>query len=349
MTGTMGARRLTEFSHGAGCGCKLGPGDLTEVLARLRPQVHPNLIVGAETGDDAAVWRLDAERALVLTTDFFTPLVDDARVWGRIAAANAVSDVYAMGGRPLIALNLVAWNRDELPLELLGEVLSGAAEIAEEAGFLIVGGHSVDDPEPKYGLAVVGEVHPDRILTNAGLRPGQSLVLTKPLGVGIVTTAVKRGLASDELADAAIASMTLVNAEASLAALDAGATGATDVTGFGFLGHLRKMAEQSGVNVTIRTSAVPVLDGVRALAEADVVPGGTKRNLAWVEQVLDRDGVDDTTVLLLADAQTSGGLLFGAEPAAADEAVARLRATGHDAAVVGEVVDGPGRMRLVAQ
>src|SRR3954470_6196561 len=206
----------------------------------LTPPSAPELLVGTETGDDAAVWRLDADRALVASTDFFTPLVDDARTWGRIAAQNAVSDVYAMGGRPLFALNLVAWPSSELGTALLAEVLAGGAEIGAESGFAVVGGHSVDDPEPKYGLAVIGEVHPERILTNAGLRAGDALVLTKALGVGVATTAIKTGAASPAVLDAAVASMTASNAAAARAAVDAGATGCTDVTGYGLLGHLAK-------------------------------------------------------------------------------------------------------------
>jgi selenide,water dikinase len=302
--------------------------------------------VGSATGDDAAVWRLDAERALVVTADFITPVVDDARTWGRIAATNAVSDVYAMGGRPLLALNLVGWNVDELPTELLAEVLAGAAEVGAECGFVTVGGHTVDDPEPKFGLAVVGEVHPDRVLTNAGLRHGDHLVLTKPLGVGIVATAVKRDLATEDMVAAAVASMTRSNAEAAAAAVDAGARGATDVTGFGLLGHLARMAEESKVDVALDPEVVPLLPGARELAENGCVPGGTMRNLEWVTERLDRGTADQVTVLLLADAQTSGGLLFGADPDAAAAAVERLRRSGHEAAVVGRARAGTGRLRL---
>jgi selenide,water dikinase len=308
---------------------------------------HPDLLVGSATGDDAAVWRLDADRALVVTADFITPVVDDARTWGRIAAANSVSDVYAMGGRPLLALNLVGWNVDELPTELLGDVLAGAAEVAADCGFLTVGGHTVDDPEPKFGLAVVGEVHPDRILTNAGLRPGDTLVLTKPLGVGIIATAIKRDLATPEVSAAAVASMTRSNAEACAAALAAGAAGATDITGFGLLGHLGRMALESAVDVEIDAGAVPVLPGARALADDGCVPGGSRRNLDWVVERLDDGGLDQTTVILLADAQTSGGLLFGAGRDEATAAVERLVATGHQAAVVGRAEAGTGRLRLV--
>jgi selenide, water dikinase len=336
-------RRLSEFSHGGGCACKLAPGLLAEVLAGFTPAAHPDLLVGTETGDDAAVWRLDADRALVATTDFFTPLVDDPRTWGRIAATNAVSDVYAMGGRPLFALNLVAWPSTELPTAMLAEVLAGGAEAGAQCGFAVVGGHSVDDPEPKYGLAVVGEVHPDRILTNAGLRDGDVLVLTKALGTGIVTSAIKQGIAPPEVAEAAITSMTTDNAAAAAAALAAGATGATDVTGFGLLGHLRKMTEASGVDVTLEVDAVPLLPGVRELATAGVLPGGTRRNRDWVADRVDPGGRDELDVLLLADAQTSGGLLFGAAP---DRAAAAVAALGAPAAVIGQVRSGGGSIRL---
>jgi selenide, water dikinase len=343
VTGTTGVRRLTQFGHGGGCACKLPPGLLAEVLGTLTPARHPDLVVGTETGDDAAVWRLDADRALVATTDFLTPLVDDPRTWGRIAAQNAASDVYATGGRPLFALNLVAWPSSELPVSMLAEVLAGGAEIGAESGFAVVGGHSVDDPEPKYGLVVVGEVHPDRVLTNTGLRDGDALVLTKALGVGVATTAIKRGTAPPEVEAAAVASMTASNAAASLAALAAGATGCTDVTGFGLLGHLTRMAAASGVDVELEVAAVPFLPGTKALADAGTIPGGTRPNRDWVAPHVDAGGLPEPEVLLLADAQTSGGLLFGAAPERAAEAVARL---GAPAAVIGRVRAGAGRVTL---
>lgn len=302
--------------------------------------------MGAETGDDAAVWRWSDERALVLTTDFITPIVDDPRTWGRIAAANAASDVYAMGGRPFLALNLVGWNTAELTADVLAEVLLGAQDAGAEGGWLTVGGHTIDDPEPKFGLVVVGEVHPDRLLTNAGLRPGQALVLTKPLGVGVIATALKRGAADPATVDTAVASMLRLNAAASAAALAAGATGATDVTGFGLLGHLGRMAVESNVDVEITVPDVPLLPGARALAEAGCVPGGSQRNLEWARANLDAGETAEVLVTLLADAQTSGGLLFGADPEAAREAATSLRAEGHDAAVIGTVTTGNGMLRL---
>jgi selenide,water dikinase len=336
-------KRLTEFSHGAGCGCKLAPSLLADVLRTLTPASSPDLLVGTATRDDAAVWRIDASRALVATTDFFTPVVDDPRVWGRIAAQNAASDVYAMGGRPLFALNIVAWPSAQLPASMLAEVLAGGAETAAGGGFAIVGGHSVDDPEPKYGLAVVGEVHPDRVLTNAGLRDGDALVLTKALGIGVATTAVKAGTAPPALLDAAVASMTASNAAAARAALDAGATGCTDVTGFGLLGHLATMASASGVDVDMDVEAVPLLPGVRELAEAGTVPGGTRRNRAWVDPCVEVGGRSELDVLLLADAQTSGGLLFGA---ASERAHAAAAALGAPAAVIGRAKRGTGTITL---
>ena len=312
---------------------------------------HPDLLVGIETGDDAAVWRIDDDRVLVVTADFITPVVDDARTWGRVAAANAVSDVYAMGGRPLLALDLVGWNSEELSTDLLGDVLLGAQDVADAGGFVLAGGHTVDDPEPKFGLAVVGEAHPDRLLTNAAFRDGDVLVLSKPLGVGVATTAIKRGDAPPALVDEVLASMVRLNDDASRIALEAGATGATDVTGFGLLGHLGKAMEESGLDARIDLAGVAVPDGIRALAEAGAMPGGSRRNLAWVEDRLDgagldRGGFDELDVLLLADAQTSGGLLFGVDEARVAGVVASLEATGLRPSVVGCTMPGTGRITL---
>ncbi len=301
------------------------------------------LLVGTATGDDAAVWRLDDERALVSTADFITPVVDDARTWGRVAAANSVSDVYAMGGRPLFALNLVGWNTDALPTSLLGELLAGGQDIATAGGFAIVGGHTIDDPEPKYGMSVTGEVHPDRILTNAGLTPGQDLILTKPLGVGVITTAIKADVADTAVADGAVASMTRLNDVGSRLAVAAGATGCTDVTGFGLLGHLGRMALESHVRVTVEFDAVPFLPGATDLAAEGIMPGGSRRNLEWANELLDAGTRDETDQLLIADAQTSGGLVFGVDPGESDGLLAELAAHGHTAARIGSTADGePG-------
>jgi len=313
------------------------------VVRHLHPDQPAELLVGSDGGDDAAVWKLDDQRALVSTADFITPVVDDARTWGRVAAANAVSDVYAMGGRPLFALNLVGWNTELLPTSLLGELLAGGQDIARQAGFVIAGGHTIDDPEPKYGMAVTGEVHPDRIMTNRGLRAGQDIVLTKPLGIGVLTTAIKAGRATSPQVDAAVASMVRLNGDAARIAAAAGATGCTDVTGFGLLGHLGRMALESAVSVTVEFDALPFLDGAVDLAADGVLPGGSRRNLAWGSDFLDAGDHGDVHQLLVADAQTSGGLVFGVDPAATADVLAQLADTGHTAALVGRTAVGtPG-------
>ena len=314
----------------------------------LTPDPPPELLVGLATGDDAAVWRIGRGRALVLTADFITPVVDDARAWGRIAATNAVSDVYAMGGQPLLALNLVAWNNQELSNDLLAEVLAGGEDAARAGGFVVGGGHTVDDPEPKYGMAVVGEVDPGRMLTNTGLQPGNALVLTKPLGTGVISTAIKRAEARPEVVDRAVAEMTRSNEAAAAAAMRHGATAATDVTGFGLLGHGLRMAQESGVDLEISVGDVPVIDGARELAALGTVPGGTQRNLDWVSPHLDAGDASSASVTLLADAQTSGGLLLGmVSHDAGLAAVTELRISGHEAAIVGGVTEGSGRIRLL--
>lgn len=312
-------------------------------------------MVGSDTADDAAVWRRPDGPALVATADFFTPIVDDAHTWGRIAAANAASDVYAMGGRPLFALNLVAWPRDRLPLDLLGDVLEGGASMAAEGGWVVAGGHTIDGHEPLYGQAVIGEVDPDRVLTNAGGRPGDALVLTKPLGTGLVATAVKRSEPGDvepggrwhAAYTEAVAEMTRLNAVAAEVALEAGASACTDVTGFGLLGHVGEIAAGSGVGARLDAEAVPLLAQARDLVADGAVPGGTRRNLDHVRPRLVTTR-DDAILTLLADAQTSGGLVFACAASAAEDAVAALTAAGHRAAVVGALVDGdPGGLEVV--
>jgi selenide,water dikinase len=251
-----------------------------------------------------------------------------------------------MGGRPLFALNLVGWNTEQLPTSLLGDVLAGGQDIADEAGFVIAGGHTIDDPEPKYGMAVTGEAHPDRLLTNAGLRAGQDIILTKALGVGVLTTAIKSGRASSTQTDAAVASMVRLNDVASRLALAAGVTGCTDVTGFGLLGHLGRMALESAVSVAIEFDAVPFLPGAIDLAEDGVMPGGSRRNLAWALEFVDVGGHDEVHQLLLADAQTSGGLVFGIDPSETESVLAELAATGHRAAHIGHASTGPPGLLL---
>ena len=315
-------------------------------MRHLNHDAPDELLVGTDTGDDAAVWQIDADRALVSTADFITPVVDDARTWGRVAAANSVSDIYAMGARPLFALNLVGWNTDELPNALLGELLAGGQDIATAAGFAIVGGHTIDDPEPKYGLSVTGEIHPERILTNAGLRPGQDVILTKPLGVGVLTTAIKADIATDDEVAAVVDSMTKLNDIGSQLALGAGATGCTDVTGFGLLGHLGRMALESGVRCDIDFARIPFLPGAIEHALAGVMPGGSRRNLEWGEGLLDAGARSDVDRLLFADAQTSGGLVFGVEPSATVDVLASLATSGHTAAHIGVTTDGDAGITL---
>jgi selenide,water dikinase len=307
------APRLTGYAHGGGCACKIPPGELEEVVKGLlgpsSVEREGELLVGLEDGDDAAAVRIRDGLALVATTDFFTPVVDDPYDWGRIAAANALSDIYAMGARPVIALNLLCWPRDVLPYELAAEVLRGGLAVADEAGCHVAGGHSVDDPEPKYGMAVTGIGDPDTLIRNDGARAGTPLTLTKPIGLGVLNN---RHKATGESFAEAIAVMTTLNAAASRAALAAGIRAGTDVTGFGLLGHAHKLARASGVTAVIDSAAVPMLAGAREAAGAGYVPGGSRRNLDWVRPHADLR-VDEVEALLLADAQTSGGLLLAGE------------------------------------
>ncbi len=306
------------------------------------PSDDPRVLVDASQRDDAAVYRLADGRALVVTLDFFTPIVDDAYDFGRIAAANALSDVYAMGGRPLFALNLLSFPRDLLAEGLAEEIVRGGAEKAREAGIPVLGGHSIDDAEPKYGMVAVGEVDPDAMLTNDGARPGDDLVLTKPLGSGIVATAIKAGACPAGVLRAAVEMMAHLNRAASEAALAAGARAATDVTGYGLIGHLGNMLRASGVAARIDAAAVPVLDGVGALVEAGYVPGGTRRNQRdAADSVSHADGVDEVTRTLLADAQTSGGLVIASPPGRTAALLAELEAMGERGALFGSVTEGP--------
>jgi selenide,water dikinase len=336
------AVRLTSLSPGAGCACKLPLARLEVLFGSLAADLQPasgDLLIGAVEGDDAAVLRLDGERALVLTTDFFTPIVDDAYDWGRIAATNALSDVYAMGGKPLIAVNLAAWPGERLPMELLGEVLRGGGAAARAAGCLVAGGHTIDDPVPKYGMAVVGIADPDRLLTIDKAAAGDQLLLTKPVGTGVVATALKRGAADGGTVQAAVDSMTLLNEAGCDAALAAGVRAATDVTGFGLLGHLHRMLRASGVAAEIDSDRVPLLPGAAELAAAGFVPGGTRANQAHLAPVVDVGSeVPAEVAVLLYDAQTSGGLLLAAPDGS--PLAAELADRGLPAATVGRVVAG---------
>jgi selenide, water dikinase len=310
---------LTSLSHGAGCGCKLSAADLRPILADLPRPDDPRVLVAADTADDAGVVALTDSLAIVQTVDFFTPIVDDPYWFGRIAATNALSDVYAMGGRPVSALNLVAFPLEALGPDVLREILRGGADAVAAAGASVVGGHSIDDPEPKYGMAVTGVVHPDEVLTNAGGVAGDALVLTKPLGAGTVATALKRGLASDDLVERAIEVMATLNDRASAQAREAGAHALTDVTGFGLLGHVHELAAASGVAAVIEAAAIPAIDGVLELLDDDrAVAGGSRRNRADAEGFTTwADAVPEPLRRLASDAMTSGGLLAAVDPATA--------------------------------
>jgi selenide,water dikinase len=330
--------RLTQLSHGAGCACKLPAGSLSAVLAGLPRFEAEQLVVGHEHLDDAAVWRVNDLLAVVQTIDFFTPLVDDPYDFGRIAATNAFSDIYAMGGTPAFALNVVAFPK-ALPMELLGEILRGGADVARSAGAVVAGGHSIDDPEPKYGMTVTGFVDPGRVWTNAGARAGDLLVLTKRIGTGIVTTAVKRGRPDPAVVAEAVASMTTLNRDAADTLRPAAPHAVTDVTGFGLVGHAREMAAGAGLRVELELGAVGVLPGARELAAEGFVPGGSRTNLELAAAYAEfDDGIGEIDRLLACDAQTSGGLLA---------ALPAERAEGLPWPVVGRLVEGPAGTVLV--
>jgi selenide,water dikinase len=323
--------------------------ELAQVLRHVFPTADPNALVDASTGDDAAVYRLDEARALVVTTDFFTPIVDDPFDFGQIAAANALSDLYAMGATPLFALNLLGF-----PRKLLGEgsmegIIRGGAEKCREAGIAILGGHSIDDAEPKYGLVAIGEVDPARMCRNDTARPGNKLVLTKPIGTGLIATAIKAGKAKSSVIEAATRSMATLNRSAAEVMADRGIGAATDITGFGLLGHLRQMARASGISATLHSRAVPVLDGALELSRTERFPGGSIRNLSDVaEDVEFPEGMPESDRLLLADAQTSGGILMAVPPEALEGVLADLEETCLVASVVGSFEEGrAGRITVV--
>ncbi|MGR6913106.1 selenide, water dikinase SelD [[Actinomadura] parvosata] len=345
--------RLTSLSPGAGCACKLRQASLTQLMAGLGPLAQPtndNLLIGLSEGDDAAVLRLSQDQALILTTDFFTPIVDSPFEWGRIAAANALSDVYAMGGKPLVALNLAAWPADELPIDMLGEVMRGGAAVATSAGCAVVGGHTIDDPVPKYGMAVVGMAHPDQLLSIDRAAPGDQLILTKPLGTGVISTAIKQGAASEDVVRAAVRSMTTLNASAGETAVAAGVAAATDVTGFGLLGHLHRMLAASGLSGEVYADRVPFLPGAWELAKEGFVSGGTRANISFLASAVDiADEVSPEASILLHDAQTSGGLLMAA-PQPVEHLLEDLWRRGLYATLVGRVIDGPqGRIVVTGE
>jgi selenide,water dikinase len=343
--------RLTAFASGGGCATKIPQPDLAAILAGLPALAAvPDLLVGTQTVDDAAVYRLRDDLALVVTTDFFAPVVDDPGDYGTIAAANALSDVYAMGGTPLLALNIVAWPPDDvLATAVLAEVLAAGDAVVHQAGAVVAGGHSVRDQEPKYGLAVVGTVHPDRIMTTAGGRPGDVLVLTKALGTGIVSNATKLDRAPPDATATAVASMRMLNRDAAAAAAHHGVRCATDVTGFGLLGHARNIAVASSCGVEIDATALPLLPHVAELVAAGMVPGGSRRNLAYADTWTTWDsGVTELQRTVATDAQTSGGLLLAVEAPRVDGLVAEIRAGGGIAQPVGRLVSGSTAVRVMS-
>lgn len=307
----------------------------------------PALLVGLDAPDDAAVYRITDEIAIVQTVDFFTPIVDDPYSWGRIAAANALSDVYAMGGRPITALNLIGWPRS-LDFEILGRVIDGAGDTCEEAGVSIVGGHSVDDPEPKFGLAVTGTVHPDRFVRKTGAAPGSLLVLTKPLGMGIISSGIKEGKTSDETARVAIDVMARLNADAADAMIEIGVVAATDVTGFGLIGHLLGMLGD-GLDASLDFEAIPVLNEAFDLAAQGVLPGGSKRNYGSMKERVDLGDLNEAATAVLFDAQTSGGLLIAVRPDRIEALLGSLDTRGVNGAVIGAVGAGTGRIEVVSE
>lgn len=344
--------KLTSLSHGAGCACKLGPKQLEQVLKQMPMVNDPDVLVDLGTSDDAAVYRITDDIAAVLTLDFFTPIVDDPYEFGRIAATNAISDIYAMGGKPVVALNIVAYPGRDRALDKLELILKGGADQATAAGVTIVGGHSVDDPEPKYGLCVMGLINPKDVLTNKGAQVGDKLILTKPIGVGIITTAIKHDAASDEIIARGIDVMTTFNGPASEVAKKVGCHACTDVTGFSLLGHLREMTSASCVGARLHFNRIPRIEGINELLDADMIPGGTHRNLQYLiecDSLVWENCSEENKKFTLADPQTSGGLLISISPDKADEMIESLHAAEvSDAAIIGEIIpDSNCRIHIV--
>lgn len=341
--------KLTRYTHGMGCACKLRPQALEQVLAKLPKPDDPAVLVDISTSDDAAVYRISDDLAIVATVDFFTPIADDPYDFGAISAANSLSDIYAMGAKPLFGLNIVGFPTNRLPLEVLERILQGAVDKAAEAGVSIIGGHTVDDTEPKYGMAVTGVVHPDKVVTNAAAQLGDQIILTKPIGTGIIATAVKRGLVDEDVAREVNEWMATLNRAAAEAMVEVGVSACTDVTGFGLLGHLREMTAGSGLDAEIYADQVPIIGGAEALISANVVPGGTRDNLAYVEpHMIWGEAVSHTQKLLLADAQTSGGLLIAVPSERLEALLEALEERGVDpVAHIGQFTQpGPGRITV---
>jgi selenide,water dikinase len=339
--------KLTSLSSKGGCGCKIGPADLSEVLKSLPAMTpNPNLLVGLDTSDDAGVYKLNDDLAIVQTVDFFTPIVDDPYSFGQIAAANAISDIYAMGAKPLTVLNIVAFPIATLDKRILADILRGASDKVQEAGATLVGGHSIDDKEPKFGLAVTGLVHPGKVRTNAGAKPGDRIILTKQIGVGILTTSIKKGQLSPEEIQQVTNVMATLNKKAAEAMEPFEVHACTDVTGFGLIGHALEMAKGSGVGIKLSKEHIPILPRVRELAELGFVPGGTKNNNNHVqEHVSFSDELDKMDRWILCDAVTSGGLLISVDGNDADRLMDMLIKSGVDAHFIGETTkENPGRI-----
>ncbi len=329
--------KLTHYTHGLGCACKIQPRNLEKVLKNLAPVVDSNVLVGTETSDDAAVYLLREDLAIVQTLDFFTPIVDDPYQFGAVAAANALSDIYAMGAEPLFALNIVGFPEDTLPMEVLEQILKGAQDKAAEAGIPVLGGHTVEDPEPKFGMVVSGSIHPQKIIKNTGAQPGDQLVLTKPLGTGILSTALKRGMVVDDLKALVTAQMAQLNKTAAEIMRKYKVNACTDVTGFGLIGHLKEMTTGSECDAEIDSAKVPFLPEVKNLATAGVIPGGSHNNLDFVADFVDFGTLSRTDKLLLCDAQTSGGLLIAVSADEAQKLVNDLKEAGiSEATIIGE-------------
>ena len=340
--------KLTHYTAGLGCACKLRPQALEKVLANLPPSFDPKALVDASTNDDAAVYQVSDDLAVVQTVDFFTPIIDSPYWFGAISAANSLSDIYAMGADPIFALNIVGFPSNRLPLSVLEEILRGAQDKAEEAGISILGGHTVDDNEPKFGMAVTGLVAPDKVIRNSTAQPGDVLILTKPIGLGILTTALKQGLVGSEVEKRLIRVMSSLNKEAAMAMRKYAIHACTDVTGFGLLGHLHEMTLGSKVDARITLSSVPIIPEARDLAGMDVVPGGTLNNLAYVEShIVFDDKIDRVSRLLLADAQTSGGLLISLPGDQAEKLLNELTGKEIEAAIIGEMTGkGSGKISV---
>ncbi len=340
--------KLTQFSHGGGCGCKMAPAVLAEILARTPlPTLPPELLVGTETSDDAAVYQLNAEQAIVATTDFFTPIVDDPRDFGRIAAANALSDVYAMGGRPLFALALVGMPLDKLPPAVIGEILGGGAEICAKAGIVVAGGHSIDVQEPIYGLVALGLVHPRQVKKNNGAKAGDILILGKPLGIGILSAALKKGLLPASGYAEMLAQTTQLNTPGTALAGIAGVHAMTDVTGFGLAGHLLEICRGSGLSAEIDFAALPLIAEAERLVQEGISTGASARNWAsYGEQVLLPPGAEEWQQKLITDPQTSGGLLVACAPGAVQRALDEFAREGFSPALIGRMEDGAPRLKV---